>query len=90
METARLTYLCLALSFILTVVSTGQKSSELLFTFIYHSFDRSEKFSIYFNFGVLLQENWDVIPETEYEAPISISIIAWVTPTSAILKHYFK
>ena len=40
----------------------------------YCSFDRSEKFrtSIYFNFGVLLQENWDVIPETEYGAPISI------------------
>ena len=40
----------------------------------YCSFDRSEKFRtlIYFNFGVLLQENWDVIPETEYGAPISI------------------
>ena len=27
---------------------------------------------IYLNFGVLLQENWDVILETEYGAPISI------------------
>ena len=32
MFTARLTNLCLAHSFILTIVSTGQKSSELLFT----------------------------------------------------------
>ena len=46
-----------ALTFILTVVSTGQKSSGLLFTL---------------NSGVLLQENCDVIPETEYGAPISI------------------
>ena len=37
----------------------------------YCSFDRSEKFRtfIYFNFGVFLQENWAVIPETEYGAP---------------------
>ena len=32
MQTGTLTNLCLALSFILTVVLTGQKSSELLFT----------------------------------------------------------
>ena len=40
----------------------------------YCSFDRSEKFRtfIYFKFGVLLQENEDVIPETEYSALISI------------------
>ena len=34
MQTARLTNLCLALSFILTIVSTGQKSSELLFSWV--------------------------------------------------------
>ena len=40
----------------------------------YCSFDRSEKFRIfiYFNIGVLPIENWDIIPETEYGAPISI------------------
>ena len=40
----------------------------------YCSFDRLEKFRtfIYFNFGVLLQENYDVIPETGYGASITI------------------
>ena len=40
----------------------------------YCSFDRSEKFRtfIYFNFGILLKENWDVIPEKKYGASISI------------------
>ena len=40
----------------------------------YCSFGKSEKFRtfIYFSFGVLLKENWDVIQETEYGAPISI------------------
>ena len=40
MKTAGLTNLCLALSFILTVVSTGQKSSELLFTLTLGSYYR--------------------------------------------------
>ena len=55
----------------------NRKTDELVSRTLVHShcgFDRSEKFRtfIYFNFGVLLQENWDVIPETEYGAPISI------------------
>ena len=40
MQTGRLTNLCLALSFILTVVSTGQKSLELLFTLTLGSYYR--------------------------------------------------
>ena len=52
-------------------------TDELVSRTLFHSccsFDRSEKFKtfIYFNFGVLLQENEDVIPDTEYGAPISI------------------
>ena len=46
---------------------TGELVSRTLFH-SYCSFDRSEKFRTitYFNFRVLLQENLDVIPETEY------------------------
>ena len=53
--------------------STDELVSRTLFH-SYCSFDRPEKFRTfsYFNFEVLLQENKDVIPETEYAAPISI------------------
>ena len=55
----------------------NRQTDELVSRTLFHSycsFDRSGKFRtfIYFNFGVLLQENWEVIPETEYGAPISI------------------
>ena len=55
----------------------NSQTDELVYRTLFHSycsFDRSEKFRafIYFNFGVLLQENWNFIPETEYGAPISI------------------
>ena len=43
MYTAKLTNLCLTLSFILVVVSTGQKSSELLFTLTLGSYYRRTK-----------------------------------------------
>ena len=44
------------------------------FSPILTSFDESEKFRavIYPNFGVLLQEKSDLIPETEYAALISM------------------
>ena len=47
----------------------GHKTFETDF-----SFDESEKFRavIYRNFGVLLQEKYDLIPETEYAALISM------------------
>ena len=54
----------------------NRQTDELVSSTLFHSycsFDRSEKLRtfIYFNFGVLLQ-NRDVIPETEYGAPINI------------------
>ena len=56
MQTAGLMNLCLALSFILT------------------SFDRSENFRTFicFNFQILLKENSDLTPKTEYATPIGI------------------
>ena len=47
-------------------------TDELVSRTLFHS--QSEKFGtfIYINFGVLLQENRDVIPKTKYGAPVSI------------------
>ena len=55
----------------------NSQTDELVSRTLFHSYcssDRSKKFRtiIYFKFGVLLQENQDVIPEMEYSALISI------------------
>ena len=50
---------------------TPCKQHSLSFFLWFRQVTKVQNF-IYFNFGVLLQENWDVISETEYGAPISI------------------
>ena len=51
------------------------QNAKIAFNFLPDiSFEKSEKFRAisYFNFGVLLQEKLDLIPETEYATQISI------------------
>ena len=76
-KTSGLAFIPLQRNWLVSVAHNGKWYTDELyhaFSSILTGFDESEKFRavIYPNFGALLQEKQDLIPETEYAALISM------------------